>query len=216
MGLDIYFRTHKYNFDGEVNSETIEALSNDAANAAKTELKKVIDEQLVGLEEADEKMKTNDYWVDVYNYRYFRFVETIRPLIADKYEWNIYPFTKSVLPIAELKKLIDNSLRSYYKPEDAYFRKVNFIFKFFENKMYDEYFSLVDLDDVDGLIERCEKVLADNSLAQELLPTQSGFFFGGTEYDDYYFYDVEDCLKQMKEYRNKLEVPGIIGWVIFS
>ena len=29
-------------------------------------------------------------------------------------------------------------------------------------------------------------MLADKSLANELLPTSDGFFFGGTDYDDYY------------------------------
>ena len=35
------------------------------------------------------------------------------------------------------------------------------------------------------------KVLEDTSVAEELLPTQEGFFFGGTEYDEYYWNDLE-------------------------
>ena len=35
------------------------------------------------------------------------------------------------------------------------------------------------------------KVLEDPSVAEELLPTQSGFFFGGTEYDEWYWNDLE-------------------------
>lgn len=42
------------------------------------------------------------------------------------------------------------------------------------------------------LVERCDKVLADHSLADSLLPAQSGFFFGGTDYDDYYFSDLKE------------------------
>lgn len=34
------------------------------------------------------------------------------------------------------------------------------------------------------------KVMEDTSVARELLPTQSGFFFGGTEYDQYYWQDL--------------------------
>ena len=34
------------------------------------------------------------------------------------------------------------------------------------------------------------KVIADPGVAEELLPTTSGFFFGGTEYDEYYLKDV--------------------------
>lgn len=39
------------------------------------------------------------------------------------------------------------------------------------------------------------EVLADTKLAEELLPTQSGFFFGGTGYDQYYLQDLEETVK---------------------
>jgi hypothetical protein len=45
------------------------------------------------------------------------------------------------------------------------------------------------------LKEACEKVLADKSLAPELLPTASGFFFGSTDYNQYYFEDLESTIK---------------------
>ena len=35
----------------------------------------------------------------------------------------------------------------------------------------------------------------DFSLAESLLPTQSGFFFGGTDYDEYYIQDLESTLE---------------------
>ena len=34
----------------------------------------------------------------------------------------------------------------------------------------------------------------DSSVAEELLPTQSGFFFGGTGYDEYYIEDVKETI----------------------
>ena len=34
------------------------------------------------------------------------------------------------------------------------------------------------------------KVMTNTKLAKELLPTQSGFFFGDTEYDQYYYEDL--------------------------
>lgn len=37
----------------------------------------------------------------------------------------------------------------------------------------------------------CREVLAHRHMAQILLPTQSGFFFGSTDYGESYFYDVE-------------------------
>ena len=41
----------------------------------------------------------------------------------------------------------------------------------------------------------CEEVLADHSRAEELLPTGAGFFFGSTEYDEWYFHGVEKTVE---------------------
>ena len=41
--------------------------------------------------------------------------------------------------------------------------------------------------------------MADNSKAEELLPTCSGFFFGSTDYDEYYFEDLKDSIGQMEK-----------------
>ena len=49
----------------------------------------------------------------------------------------------------------------------------------------------LDVEDVEKLLEVCKEVAADHSKAPNLLPTQEGFFFGCTDYDDWYFKDVE-------------------------
>ena len=38
------------------------------------------------------------------------------------------------------------------------------------------------------------KYVKDPSVAEELLPTTSGFFFGGTSYDEYYVEDIESTI----------------------
>ena len=38
-------------------------------------------------------------------------------------------------------------------------------------------------------------VIEDSSVAEELLPTQSGFFFGGTAYDEWYVKDIENTIQ---------------------
>ena len=48
-------------------------------------------------------------------------------------------------------------------------------------------------DIIDGL------VMKDTSVARKLLPTQSGFFFGGTDYDEYYYKDLELTKKILEE-----------------
>jgi hypothetical protein len=80
-----------------------------------------------------------------------------------------------------------------------YWRKANAIHKWFVDNVQDgvdecqetwiEPQKLYELRDV------CKAVLADRSQAATLLPSQSGFFFGGTDYDEYYFDDVEATLK---------------------
>lgn len=39
------------------------------------------------------------------------------------------------------------------------------------------------------------KRVIDTGVAEELLPTQSGFFFGGTDYDEWYVQDVAETIK---------------------
>lgn len=41
--------------------------------------------------------------------------------------------------------------------------------------------------------------IEDSKVAEELLPTQSGFFFGGTEYDQWYIRDLEETIKIIDE-----------------
>lgn len=45
----------------------------------------------------------------------------------------------------------------------------------------------VSREQLQELQTTCEEVIADHSLAETLLPTSSGFFYGSDEYDDYYF-----------------------------
>ena len=181
------------------------------------EFMKKIEQLLAPLREAWDRLQTNDYWRYIYNERYFSLVEKLRSLIAKSYDWKIHPYVKAILDLPELEGLLKSEVEGYYSDEDAYFRKVNFIFAYYQNKgkMVDEYYAFTDADDIDDLISRCEQVLKDHSLAEALLPTQSGFFFGGTDYDDWYFSDVKDCLRKMKKYR-KLLKDGVTGYVIFS
>lgn len=43
------------------------------------------------------------------------------------------------------------------------------------------------------------KTIKNPKVAQELLPTGSGFFFGSTEYDEYYYEDLVDIKKILEE-----------------
>lgn len=52
-------------------------------------------------------------------------------------------------------------------------------------------FALVSRADFASLVETLGKVLDDHDLAEEEMPTQTGFFFGNTDYDEYYFGDLQ-------------------------
>ena len=55
---------------------------------------------------------------------------------------------------------------------------------------------------------------SDNTVAEALLPTRGGFFFGGTEYDEYYLEDVRKTRdwadRMITDYENG--VPGHITY----
>jgi hypothetical protein len=78
----------------------------------------------------------------------------------------------------------------------------------------------VDLEVLESLLEIINKILGvedkrkqilnrlDGSkmkLAKELLPTTSGFFFGDTEYDEYYFEDLENTRVMLEKILNNKE-----------
>lgn len=43
------------------------------------------------------------------------------------------------------------------------------------------------------------KYIKDPSVAMDLLPTTSGFFFGSTDYDEYYLADIKNTIEQLEE-----------------
>jgi hypothetical protein len=80
--------------------------------------------------------------------------------------------------------------------EVGYWRKANQIHKWFVDNVQNgeddckEY--SVDYEQLRDLLNACEDVLDDHSKAEQLLPTGSGFFFGNTDYSDYYFEQVQN------------------------
>jgi hypothetical protein len=42
------------------------------------------------------------------------------------------------------------------------------------------------------------KVIENSETAKKLLPVTEGFFFGGTDYDEWYYKDIEDTVKVLK------------------
>jgi len=93
----------------------------------------------------------------------------------------------------------------------GYWRKSNQVHQWFVDKFADGEDDcrkmFVNRESLEELKELCLKVLADHSLAEELLPSHSGFFFGSTEYDEWYFKDlartveiIDRCLASKFDY----------------
>jgi hypothetical protein len=49
------------------------------------------------------------------------------------------------------------------------------------------------------LMELCKAVLADKTRAEELLPVTEGFFFGGYEYDEWYFTYLKNTVEMLNK-----------------
>jgi hypothetical protein len=94
---------------------------------------------------------------------------------------------------------LDLFIEKVSRKELAYFRKVNFLIPFFENYFNTKLENLKDLEitreSIEELKNRCESILKDHTLAKDLLPTKSGFFFGNTDYDDDYYGKVKLTLQ---------------------
>ena len=121
-----------------------------------------------------------------------------------------------VLVLKDNKPLgLDLSNVEYVTESCGYWRKANAIHQWFVTNVQDgkddcgEYH--VSDEKLQALLELCNKVLAykdkvlvekdEKALEQvhELLPTQSGFFFGSLDYDEYYFEYVADTISIITE-----------------
>jgi hypothetical protein len=90
---------------------------------------------------------------------------------------------------------------TYVDEEVMYWRKVNAVHAWFVENVQDGIDecqeSRVTIEQLDELATICEKVIRDKN--PELLPASSGFFFGSTNYDEYYYQEVEETAKVLRE-----------------
>lgn len=77
----------------------------------------------------------------------------------------------------------------------GYWRKANAIHQWFVDNVQDGEDDCgsyeVSKEAMLQLLSLVNAVIANHDMAKTLLPTQEGFFFGGTEYDEYYCEDLE-------------------------
>ena len=126
------------------------------------------------------------------------------------------PEYDAVVNAAGLDKFTHDRSSSFYGANvsvtAAYWRKANHIHMWFVNNVQDGEDecreSYVDIDQLKELVAACADVLAhsdDKEYCQDILPTSAGFFFGSTEYDEWYFDDVEYTYNRLSAIITMLE-----------
>jgi hypothetical protein len=108
---------------------------------------------------------------------------------------------------------------SYIEEEVGYWRKSNQIHNWFvqnvQNGTDDCGNYYVEESQLQELLELCKQVLANNELAEELLPSASGFFFGSTEYDEWYFNDLTRTVQIIESLLSERNERGYIDGDIY-
>ena len=94
----------------------------------------------------------------------------------------------------------------------GYFRKFNALHSYIVKTFADGIDNCQDIilykEDVEQIKKVLDEVLNAHQQvekAKELLPTQSGFFFGGTDYDEYYFEDVKVAADLMQSFLDNFD-----------
>lgn len=108
-----------------------------------------------------------------------------------------------------------NEVRAEFK----YWRKANAIHNWFVNNVQngvDECQEAeVPVEKLYELRDICAAVLASPEQASVLLPTTGGFFFGNTEYSEYYFDDVKETHQWLNNFLLKETFDQFKDWSFY-
>ena len=104
--------------------------------------------------------------------------------------------------------------------EVGYWRKANAIHNWFVENVQNGNDNcgtyIVSDEKVDELLSICKMVLDNRSMAEKFLPTKSGFFFGNTEYSDFYFEDIENTVKILERAKQLRETKKFAYELTYS
>lgn len=88
-----------------------------------------------------------------------------------------------------------------------YFRKVNCLYGYaLNNDLFEDEgcIALFDHETMVEILDRAKEILSQDTdekkleKGEELLPTQGGFFFGSTDYDNYYLTDIQEVVDKFE------------------
>lgn len=109
---------------------------------------------------------------------------------------------EAIIKAVDAEKIADAEWGGVYTEVCVgYWRKANHIHRWFvencQGSVDDCREAYVSREQLAQLRDLCKAVIAEPARASEFLPTTSGFFFGGTEYDDWYFADTEHTVEMI-------------------
>lgn len=154
----------------------------------------------------DTKAYIKNWLKDMKNFNETRKGETIGKIRSLYYElkgkYFEYDFGLDAIDKANTVKDVEAWFKAinwewFRKPNAAYFRKVNSIYAYFADRLENE-MCVVTKSDILDIMNKAIQVLSehDEEASKGLLPTQGGFFFGSTDYDDWYYQDMITILNE--------------------
>lgn len=150
--------------------------------------------------------------------------ETLNSLLESHQVNDIYTLNPEH-PTVELEPIVnidgyntDNYELFHVSGAERYYCKANQIQNYFEERFYengndcndDEYDNVVTkIDDltIDDIIARIDTIELNKETAKEEFPTTEGFFYGSTEYDEFYFEknnEFKSDLIELQKIRNEI------------
>ena len=75
---------------------------------------------------------------------------------------------------------------------------------------------MMSKEDIQNLRNACLEVLIDKSKAPQILPTSDGFFFGSTDYDEWYMENIKYTADLLQGVLKLLEKHGDVYDVIYE
>ena len=120
-------------------------------------------------------------------------------LTAKRYLWSMNEHDKALADKIDAEIGANSIGRTKEISREAmYWRKANAIHYWFVMNVQHgednckEYY--VSREQLQSLLDTLKQVDQDHSLADDLLPTAEGFFFGATDYEDWYYQDIKDTI----------------------
>ena len=166
--------------------------------------------------------------------------ETLNSLLKSHQVNDIYTInpeysTVELEPVVNIDGYNTNNYELFHVSDtERYYCKANQIQNYFEERFYedgndcdsDEYDNVVTkIDDltIDDIIARINNIESNKETAKEEFPTTEGFFYGSTEYDEFYFEtknefksDLIELQKIRNEVNKKLENTDYHAIITYS